>query len=507
MKAWSVDPEADRRGHVAQGIAWNTLYQIFQTVLSFGAMLVLVRVIPPSEYGRGSAVLGFLTLLNTFNCGVFMAQALQLPDGVEPDWSLHWSVGLQLQIALTALCNLIAAICWLFLSYRPVAPLLHLASLGLLLDVAARLRLTMLRRALNFRRLRILSSIAATMSAAVTICLACMGGGAYALVLGANVVIGLPFGIDLVFVRRWRPQSGWWQWPDWPAYRPALHFGLQRVGSGLLRSARGTLEAVVLPGALGFPAMGLLSRAQALFTTTAGRVGSVLIETAYPLLPRYAADSHYYPRQATLFAQVILLIVIPGGLYLGLEGPAVSRLLYGEKWRAVDPLLWPGALLGLGMSIHLVSSNILLAVNRLRTCFALNLLGATLGAPMVIVAWAGGGLIAYSWALAAGQLLAATITLVVASSFFTRGWIWIVLVPPVTSSALAAGVLMMVDSSLGGMSTVVRLCLSGSLYVLIMLVAMRSFFPTACTAVLSRAPWGARLQGWLGLSRASVEFS
>src|ERR1700741_1470280 len=79
------------------GIAWTSVFQVFQALLSFGAMLILVRVIPPAEYGRVSVVLGFLLLMNTLNSGVFVRQALQLPDRVEPDWDLHWSAGLYIQ--------------------------------------------------------------------------------------------------------------------------------------------------------------------------------------------------------------------------------------------------------------------------------------------------------------------------------------------------------------------------------------------------------------------------
>jgi len=63
-------------------------------------MLVLVRIIPPVEYGRFGAVLGLLMLLNSFGFGGFVAQAMQLPDGREPDWSLHWSAGLGVTMTL-----------------------------------------------------------------------------------------------------------------------------------------------------------------------------------------------------------------------------------------------------------------------------------------------------------------------------------------------------------------------------------------------------------------------
>lgn len=498
---------ARQRSLVLRGIAWNTLYQIFQAALSFGAMLVLVRVIPPAEYGRVGVVLGFLVLLNAFSCGVFMAQALQLPDGVEPDWSLHWSAGLYIQIALSSTCHLLASFCWLTTDYRPIAPLLHIAAVGLIIDMANRLGFTMLQRAMDFQRLRIVHGLGAFLSVAVTLALGIAGSGAYAIVLGSNVVTALPFTIDLLVVRRWRPRHGWWRWPDWAAYRPALLFGLQQGSSGLLNAARGALEAAVLPGVLGYASIGLLNRAQALFGTTVGRVGNILVETVYPLLPRCAAEPQHYPRQATLFVQVVLLVVVPGALYLGLEGPALSRLLYGEKWIAADPLIWPGVIIGLGVSLFSVGGNILLAANRLQASFALNLVVACLSIPTVAVAWAGGGLITYTWAVALGQLLAGAIALATASPLLIRGWLREVLPPPMICSLLAVGTTPVFDGLSVGSPLVIRLFISSATYVVMMMLALRVLFPSSLTAVLSRLPGGPRMQGWLRLLPPSVDLS
>ncbi|HTC23002.1 MAG TPA: hypothetical protein VK688_01565, partial [Gemmatimonadales bacterium] len=60
-------PALSRRRLLARGIAWNTWYHLFGTALALGAMMILVRIIPPAEYGRFGAALGLLALLNSFN--------------------------------------------------------------------------------------------------------------------------------------------------------------------------------------------------------------------------------------------------------------------------------------------------------------------------------------------------------------------------------------------------------------------------------------------------------
>jgi len=491
-----------RRRTVARGIAWNTAYQVFEVGASFGAMLILVRLIPPADYGRASVVVALLTLLNAWSSSVFVRHALQLPEGQQPDWSLHWSAGLYVQLGLMALCHALAALCWLAPQYRPIAPLMHIASLGFVLDWPAELRAKMLRREMDFPRLKVLLAFSTLLRLAVTMGVAWAGGGAYAIVLGGNVVPAVPFAVDLLLVHRWCPRAGWWRWPDWAAYRPSLHFGLQQAASALLSSARGALEVAVLPGAVGYAGMGLLNRATALFTGGVGRMGQVLNETVYPLLPRYAADPGVYARLATLFVQVLFLTVIPSTLYMGLEGRLLSRLLYGERWIAADPLMWPAALSTLGLATFGIGSTVLLAGSRLRLCFLLEVAVAALSLPILGVAWIGRGLVAYAWAHGAAQIVLGSLALVAAAPLLAPGWVRSGLFPSALTSLCAMGAVLAVDSLGVSWPLAPRLCLDTALYGLTYGLMLRACFPGVLRVVLSRVPGGGRVGGWLRLPGA-----
>jgi len=485
---------SENRRQVAHGLAWNTLFQGFQTLLSFGTMLVLVRVIPPSEYGRATAAVGWLLLMGSFGCVQFMNHALQLPHGEEPDWSLHWTVGVYIQGALCVVSQIVAGLCWLVPSYRPIAPLLHIAGLGVLFECGNRLRGTMLRRAMDFRRLRIVHAIGSAISIGVTLTFGLRGYGALAIVLGQNVFLGLPFSVDLFFVRRWRPNSGWWHWPDWSAYGPSIRFGLQQVASSLLNTLRGGAETAVLPITLGFVAMGLWNRAQALYATTMGRLQTIAVETVYPLLPRYAAERAHYPAYATLFCQAILWVAVAGMAYLGVDGPLLSRVVYGTKWIAADPVIWPGALAGLGVAAFMVGSSVLLAANRLRSCFSLDLLSACFLVPMLGVTLAGGGLVAYAWVVASAQILVGAIALWKAAPLMNVNWSREVVLPPLVSSAVACLIVWFLNQNLLVASVVIQLIITSATYGLVLVAMIRVIFPQPLLNLLACVPGGHRVR-------------
>ena len=411
----------DRVRLIKRGLFWNASFQVFLAAVNFGSMIVLVRLLSPQEYGRAAAVTGVLALINCFNCRAFMAQAIQLGDDETPQWNAHWRAGLYIQCALALACNAVAGIAWLLPAYRPIAPLLHVASIGLLIDAPSQLAAVRLRREMNFRSLRLVSAVAVVLTAASGVALALAGMGAMALIISANVLPALPYGFYLLAIERWRPAQ-WWAPPDLRNYRAPLRFGAQQSGSAVVAAARGFLETVVIPPLLGYDALGLLNRAQVLFATTVGRVSTLVIETVYPMLPRSAKQPAEFARHATLFVQTMLLLTIPGAVFVGLEGVRLSRLLYGAKWIAADPLIWPGTLFAWGAAAAVIFSSTLLARNHLRRVFVTNVMIASLCLPAIVITAMGGGVIRYAWALAIGQLVGTIIVARAASHDLQPDW-------------------------------------------------------------------------------------
>lgn len=466
------------------------MFQVFLVGINFVSMLVLVRLLPPSEYGRATAATGIMAVVNCFNCSYFIAQALQLHEGEEPDWAAHWSAGFYIQFALFVICNALALLCWFLPPYRPIAGLLSVASVGLLLDCPNQLSLIRLKRKLDYRSLRLIEATCALVTLVSSLSLAFWGAGAFALIIGSNVLHGMPQGAYLLFVQKWRPPSGWWHWPVWKGYTGPLRFGAQLSGSALLTATRGVIEATVLPATLGYEAVGLLNRAQVLFSTTVGRVATVVVETVYPLLPRSAGDPEQFSRHATLFAHTMFFASIPGAVFVGIEGPALSRLLYGAKWIGADPLILPGTVFAWAVSAVMIFATVLQARSRMRLVFISSLIAVSACLPATVVALIGGSVLHYSWTLALGQIVAAYVAARLASGLLQPLWVRQRIVPLVFAAAAGACALLLFDRTLAGMHVWAKLPLDAALFALVTSGVLRCFFAAMLQDIVQRLPAG-----------------
>jgi O-antigen/teichoic acid export membrane protein len=380
----------------------------------------------------------------------------------------------------------------------------HLGAIGVFIDWPGQLGSVRLLRDLKFRRIRILAAIGTFLRLATTIGFALAGAGVYGIVLGANLVSTLPYAIDLLWVQRWDPGARWWKWPDWREYRQALSFGTQRIGGVVVSGVGAVLESAVLPVAIGYQWIGLLARSRALFGATAGRVGAVVVETIYPFLPRVASEPQAYARHATRFVQAMSLVLVPGALFLGIAGPQVSRMLYGYKWVAMDPVIWPGTLSGLALALFGAFSAVLLAAGQVRVTLRLDVAAAVLTSATLLVVWAVQDPVGYGWTLAVTEAALAVGSAACASRYLEPDWVKVVIVPPLTAAAVATFAVAIAQPFLRPFPLFQQLAVMWVLFAVVFVAILRFLFANTLLPLLALVPGGRQVGGWLRLTRVTT---
>jgi O-antigen/teichoic acid export membrane protein len=487
------------RGTVLRGLAWNAGYQVFAALLQFAAMLIVVRIIAPEEYGHWVTALGILQLLNAVSVAAFASHALQIAAGQEPDWTLHWHVGNVVQFALFLLCTGVAVALRSETIYAGVGPLLHIASVGILLNTSAQLRIVMLQRRLDFARLRTLTALSSLIATGAIVLGAVGGLGASALVLGGSVIVSIPLTIDLLLVQRWKPIGSWIAWPEWGRYRESLAFGATRVGTGLLASARPALTSFVLPSTVGFGSIGLMNRAESLFAMSVGRVVTLVSDTAYPILPQLVGDDARLTRAVRAYGLLLVTLSLAGLCVFAACGPEISRTLYGERWAAADSLLIPAALVGLAAALNTVASQVLLAEGKLQKVLLVSLLPQLAVMPAFVgVSLSGWDLGRFYWTSAAGLIVAACIGLAAARKRLALGSSAGVLLAPVVASGAGLAAAALAIRSLPPTTPEMRAGIALAAFTLIWIVTLRMAFRPTLDTMLGLAPGGARLRRLFG---------
>ena len=157
-------------------------------------------------------------------------------------------------------------------------------------------------------------------------------GGVYALVLpGVLSLFVVP--IDLFFVVGWRYH---WKW-DPAAYGEALRFGMTRIGSDVLNSGRGLLKNFLIAENFSMATLGIVGRAEGLGNMACGRLADEVGNALYPVITRVDAASARFRRISALILRSVAWAIIPIGVYASIEASSLVHLAYGSKWTTSSP--------------------------------------------------------------------------------------------------------------------------------------------------------------------------
>ena len=344
-------------------VVWNSAFNLFRSLLQFGLMLVLVRLLKPAAYGEFALVTGIIGFLAIFSFDNFVGYTLLVRDDKEVRYQEQFTAGAAITLVLFIAANFVAFSLRWFPAYAPVAPLVHAMSFTFPLEWPCELRRKMLERDYDWKRLRLLHASGLILSAVLAIALGWYGAGAYALII-PGMTVTLPFIVDLFVVRRWRPE---WSW-SWQNYRDAWHFGVTRIGSGMAARGRQLVESSVLAKVLGFTLLGFFNRAIGLAIIFCQGVAAQLMYAIYPVLTRLDPSPGHVARVNGLVLRIIAWIVVPIAAAFAILAEPVVQTVYGLKWSAVAPLLPFAMLWGILAALSAVTDSLLLSRREPRRC-------------------------------------------------------------------------------------------------------------------------------------------
>ncbi|MEM9422180.1 MAG: oligosaccharide flippase family protein [Pseudomonadota bacterium] len=354
----------------AEGLLWGAMFTLGRDVLQFASMIVLVRLLSPEIYGQFALAQTILLFLAVFSLKTFAPFALQSREIETFDWDAHFSAGVVLNASVTGAMWAISA--GLFLlgpeTMRPLSLTLFVLSFTFIVEIIGTTYHTWLQAHHRWRHMRTLVFLGAILSTVCAVVLAWLGAGVLALASGP-VVFGVPLVIDF-FVRRPFAINFLPDW--WSRYSEGRTFGLNRVLSTSLTTGSTLAEQSVLSTMFGFGTLGIYTRAVGLAQITSGRVGPIVTQTLYPVLTRAEANTERFRRFADILFKGVLWVSAPAALFLALEAESIVRLLYGEKWLDVIPLMAAGAALLALRGLHLTMNQIMLANLQQKACLTLD---------------------------------------------------------------------------------------------------------------------------------------
>jgi len=321
------------QSRVARGLAWTLVDHWGSQLFNLAVFVLLARLLIPDDFGLvalAAVFVAFAQLIVDQGLGDALIQRREVTRS-------HIDTAFWVAVATAAVLTLIGVLLAIplaaVLGEPELQPIIQVLSLTFVLSAVTSVQVALLRRELAFRSLAIRSLLAAVVGGVVSVPMAYLGFGAWALV-GQQVAAALASVVSLWAVSPWRPSlraSG-------AHFRELFSFGAHVVGSDVLnflgRNSDNLLVGVVLgPTALGFYAVGyrILEVTQRMLVNVARKI-------TFPALSRLQDDRDRLRRAYLRVTRVSSALILPGYLGLALVAPELMRVLFGHRWEMSGPV-------------------------------------------------------------------------------------------------------------------------------------------------------------------------
>jgi O-antigen/teichoic acid export membrane protein len=373
----------------ARGAKWTAASAVFGVAARAVVIVVAARLLGPEEiglYGICVLVVGFAQIFMETGFG---SSAVHFQDATRRQLStLYWLnvlVGVAMTLAVVAAAPLLAPV----FGQPALAHLLPICAAAIVIHAVGQPFQYQLQRDMALERISAAEVAASLVNAVVTIGLAALGWGLYALIAGfvvfALVRSGCLFGFG---IRRWRPALAL----DPADARAMIRFGVYHMGTGLMNYLRARSGALAVSLTLGTEAMGYFVLAQDIVNRPVVRLGPIVNRVLFPTLAKVQGSPERLRRGYRFVVKLLMLAGAPALLGFMAIAEGVVLVALGATWLPAVPVIQGFCALSLCQLLLLPNAPLMLALGKARRAFAFAAIQAAIHLPVALVAFRYGGL-------------------------------------------------------------------------------------------------------------------
>ncbi|MFT2009010.1 MOP flippase family protein [Pontibacter sp. 13R65] len=319
-----------------KGGKWITVSTILMTVLQFGQVAVLARLLEPAAFGLVgicTMLIGFFSIFS--NLG-FSNSIISKQENDKKLLSTIYYLNLLLGGIIAVVVFFSATLVADFYKEPRLVNVIRLSSLNFIIIYFGQIYLFLLQKELRFKSVAIIDIVGGLAGTSATVGLAYQGFEEMSLIIGNLVMVTTKTLLQIVFGIR--------------LFFPVLHFklneiydhikfGLVNVGDGVVGYVQGNADNFLVSSMLGVQALGYYTIALQLSVFPIQKLNPIILQIAYPVIAKFKEQPIELRNTYLKILDLISFINFPLliGLFITAEG--VVPLVYGTGWEPTFPLI------------------------------------------------------------------------------------------------------------------------------------------------------------------------
>ena len=356
-----------------KGSFWNGISQLGTQLFNLVLTVVLARLLSPHDFG----LLGMITLITAFftyftDFGL-TSSLIQRKDIDSDDENTVFWLSLFFSFLCYVICYFGAPVISDFYHEPQLTAVTRVCLIYFLVSPLGFLPETLERKKLSYKNITIAELVSIVISGVVTIIMACAGLGVWSLAWQA-VIKSLVRSIILIFLTRWRPRL-----------RIAIdHIGsLMRSGvdftmNSILKYIAENIDYLLVSKLLGEIPMGLYTMSFRVSKHPISKLESIFVTMLFPAFSSFSDDKEKVRQSYFKILFFFLTWMTPLLIYGYFIADPLIQILLGPKWLEAIPLIKIFMVYLVFSSFCIQNPPIMIAMNKVRTTSAIQLVSMAL---------------------------------------------------------------------------------------------------------------------------------
>ncbi|MFA7585858.1 MAG: lipopolysaccharide biosynthesis protein [Novosphingobium sp.] len=468
-----ADSPAGFADRVRSALIWRWGSQVVMQVITWTATIVVVRLLEPSDYGLFAMTQALLTALNFLNGYSFATSLIQAETVDERRIGQVFSLLIVSNALLAMVQFACAPLAADYYGQPLIADMLRVQSLVYISTPLIALPSALLARKLDFRRQAIVNLFTAITGASVSLGLAWLGFGVWALVW-APIAMFWVRGIGLTLLAGGLVKPVF----DFRGARDIVTFGTTLTLCQLFWIIQSQSDIVIAGRSFDPHQLGLYSESLFLVLIFTGRFLPPLNEVAFPAFAELHNAGRPIGPAFVAGIGMIMLVAVPFHIGLSLVAGPLVTTFFGPKWLEMIPIVAGLAIVMPLMALQIACAPATNALGRPGIYLATSAAGAVIMPTAYLIGVQGGAMgLVTAWQVAAPVLLLVTLALTLPAIGARAGELLLALLPSFSGSAVMAGAVMAVQPLVEPLPALARLAILGGVGFVVYCGAIRLIWP------------------------------
>ena len=403
--------EDNLKKKAASGMVWSAIQKYSTMLITFISGIILARLLMPEDYGAIGMLLIFMSLAEVFIDAGFGSALIQKKKPTQTDYSTVFYFNIVMSVILYGVIYLSAPAIAEFYRMPILCKVLRVQGLILFVYAFSIIQRNQIRKNLKFKLLSKVTITSSIISLVVTVILAYMGFGVWALVAQYFLGAFIPC-VFFWLTMSWKPT---WEY-SWASFRELFGFGSYMFLTHLFTTFSQRITGLLVGRWYNPETMGYYTKASAFSKYATLSISGVMIQTTYPLYASVQEDRERLINMVKRITSTLAYITVPMLSILILIAKPLIVFLYSDRWLPSVPYFQILCIGGMAGCLLSVNQQTIAAIGKSKVFFTWTIVKESVGIASQII-----GLILWGiWGLLAGKVFASWFSYIVNISLVSK---------------------------------------------------------------------------------------